>query len=300
MGRMQARIESFISGGTRHTVAFCPISPARSSLIKRLRVPALSVAFLFLGVSFSAIAQEDPQLPAEGQKDYVSEVFPYAIDELHDRIALLFDSNVRDYYEDYPAAIYDIPKERISAKYLSDDERKAFLDFPIVRANKFYVFYGAYPNMQYKLGATPLSVMGHSNAALQRYAKLPAEARSWDFYIWSPDAPFWRSEYTFAGKQLPFHSYFIVHLASVDDDHTSVEVIEDEPQVQMGKSTSVDANGVLHRFDIREVEPTTSDREFLLSCMHQFMERNVPGRHYFNCRMPGEPEPEKPVPFTVP
>jgi hypothetical protein len=146
--------------------------------------------------------------------------------------------------------------------------------------------------------------MGKSNVALQRYAALPADARTQDIYLWSPDAPYWYSQYMLNDIPVPFHSYFIVHLSAVDDDHTSVELIEEEPTVQLGRKMSVDANGLVHHFDIRDVEPTTSDREFLLSCMHQFIDRKLPSRHFFNCKTEEELEVERnapaPTPFTVP
>ena len=79
-------------------------------------------------------------------------------------------------------------------------------------------------------------------------------------------------------------SYFILHITPVDAANTSVEVIEHNPVAQMGRKFSVDANGTIHKFDIRDVAPTTRDREFLLSCIRQFNERQLPGRHWFSCR----------------
>jgi len=254
---------------------------------------------LLLAMAPAAFAQE-PELKAENQQDFVSDVFPYPLDEVHDRAQALFNSDARDYYEDYNAKIYDLPEPVANYKDLSPRAYKRFMAFPLVRPNKFYVFYGAYATMQNMVAeTTPLTVMGHANPALQRYAQLPQEQRAQDFYIWSPDTPFWHSEYEAAGKPLPFRAYFILHLAPVDDDHTRVEVIEDQPVVRMGRKMSVDANGRVHYDDIREVEPTTRDREFLLSCVRQFMDRHVPGRHWFSCRDKDE-KVEIPIPFTVP
>jgi hypothetical protein len=255
-----------------------------------------------LALAFCDPAWAEEPVPPPDQKDFVESVLPYPLETIHDRVGSLFDSETRDYYDNYPGAIYDLPNHATAIKDISPDAAARFLAFPLVRANKFYVFFAAYPNMQRTLrDLTPVAAMGHSNAALQRYAALPQEARINDFYLWSPDAPFWySSQYTLHDKPLPFHSYFIIHLTSVDDIHTNIEVIEEQPVVKMGRKLSVDEHGTLHRFDVREVEPTTHDREFLLSCIRQFIERKVPGRHWFSCKTDAELAEPPPVPFTVP
>lgn len=246
---------------------------------------------------WSASAQE---LKEDSTKDYVSEVLPYSIDEVYARAQMLFDSERRDYYEDYNPKIYDLPEQVQIFKQLSPAAQKKFLALPLVRPNKAYVFYGAYASVQDVLAnITPVTAMGHTNAALQRYAALPGEKRSYDLYVWSPDTPYWHSGYWLDGVQLPFKTYFIVHLSAVDESHTQVEIIENEPTVRIAHYSSVDIYGKVHPYTLREVEPTTSDREFLLSCVRQFIERKVPGRHWFRCRDAGEVE-EKVVPFTVP
>lgn len=234
-------------------------------------------------------------------QDYVTDVLPYPLEVVHERTALLFDSDTRDYYEGYPALIYDLPHSATNIDNLSVKAYKQFKEFPLVRSNKFYVFYAAYSNMQHLLmELTPYAVLNHNNAALERYASLSQEARAQDFYLWSPDAPFWYSDDFIDNRKRPFHSYFIVHMTKVDETHTYVEIIENEPVIQAGKKLSVDSHGIVHHFDIQESSPTTSDRKFLLSCIRQFIERNVPARHYFNCKTPVELALPPPVPFTIP
>jgi hypothetical protein len=270
---------------------------------KQIRYPfilQLLCAGFFLVPASSTLAQE-AVIADDNQKDYVSGILPLNIEDAHTRIELLFNSDDRDYYEDYSSKIYDLPANVTNAKDLQPDLYKKFLKFPLVLPSKFYVFYGAYDNMQHTLNDfTPFAVMGHSNAALQRYAKLPLEQREQDIYLWSPDTPYWHSQYTLNNKAVPFRSYFIIHLAAIDDAHTSVEIIEDQPVVQLGRKMSVDDHGTVHHYDIREVEPTTQDREFLLSCIRQFIDRKVPGRHWFNCKTQAELDAPPPVPFTVP
>lgn len=248
----------------------------------------------------SPAAAQQPELKAEHPKDFVSEILPYPVEEVYDRASLLFNSDVRDYYEDYNTAIYDLPEDVKNYKDLSPKAYKKFLTLPLVRPGKFYVFFGAYPSVQDVLKSlTPMAAMGHTNAALQRYAQLSAGKRAQDLYVWSPDTPFWHSEYMLDDRPLPFRTYFIVHLSRVDDTHTQVEIIENEPVVRLNTSMSVDIHGKVLPYELREVEPTTRDREFLLSCIRQFIERDVPGRHWFKCREKGEMV-EEPVPFTVP
>jgi len=267
---------------------------------KALGSRRIGLFILFSCIVASGAVAQAPQVTAE-QKDYVSDVLPYDITTVHDRALSLFDSDARDFYEDYNGAIYDLPEQAKNIKELSPQAHDQFLAFPLVRPQKFYVFLGAYSTMQHIIrDITPLAAVGRDNAALQRYAALPLEKRAQDIYLWSPDLPYWYSEYTYDEKPLLFHSFFIVHLAAVDASHTRVEIVEHQPRVKMGEGLNVDAHGVVGHFHIREVAPTTGDREFLLSCLEQFIDRHVPGRHYFTCRAKGEPEPERPTPFTVP
>jgi hypothetical protein len=279
MGRMSSQLDCSRYGLLAYAMSLTPSATKERGLLTTLLVPSIVL------ISAVALAQE-PVQTADAPKDYVSEVLPWPIDTVHDRAMLLFDSDARDYYDDYNPRIYDLPEPVADFRMLSQEAHDKFMALPLVRPGKFYVFYGAYANMQGVIGAiTPLAAMGHSNAALQRYAARPQSERTRDIYLWSPDVPFWHSEYSLSGKPLPFKSYFIVHLSPVDEAHTEVEIIENEPVVRLKQHS---------------VEPTTSDREFLLSCIHQFIERGVPGRHWFSCKTAEELALPPPVPFTVP
>ena len=220
------------------------------------------------------------------QEDKTSKIFPYPLDFMKERISMQFDANERAFFEDYNGAIYLLPGNVSKVEQLTTKEYKKFMAFPLVRANKFYVFYGIYKIAQPLLNSiTPVSViLEEDNPALKRYALLPLEQRANDFYLWSPDAPYWYSEHEQNGRPLPFHSFFILHLTSLNENTTEVEVIEDKPTIMLGKRLSVDANGKVQQYHIAPALPTTADRAYLLSCITQFIERNVPGRHWFSCR----------------
>jgi hypothetical protein len=251
----------------------------------------LSASLIYILLLSSPAHAQSPELSAEKTQDFISAILPYPLDFVRNTIRTQFDSDARAFYEDYNGAIYELPQQARTIHDLGDKTYRKFIAFPIARRNKFYVFYGAYPNMQHILQEiSPYSVLGMDNPALKRYAGLPAAMRSDDIYLWSPDTPYWYSGYTANGNSLPFRSYFIVHLSAVDTHHTDVEIIEDQPVVNMGRKLSVDANGVVHRFDIENVAPTASDREYLLYCINQFIERRVPSRHVFNCLTPEELE----------
>lgn len=241
---------------------------------------------LFLMAAFAlALPCAAQQHKSINEADFVNTVLPYPLAEVREKLGQQFSSDTRSYFEDYNRAIYELPEKVLSYKELSPRAYRAFLAFPMVKPTKFYVFYGAYPTLQSRLFAiTPESVIGTDNPALARYASLPQEARVQDLYLWSPDSPYWYSEYSLGGTLLPFRTFFIVHLSEVDEGNTNVEVIEDRPVVRIDGRPSIDENGTPQPFEIRPVAPTTRDRTFLLSCIRQFIERGVPSRSAFNCR----------------
>lgn len=254
----------------------------------RLTFSLLAGVALATGILYSSvmvprsIAQEAPKAH---HRQTVSEVLPYPLDFVRGRILTQFDSDSRSYYEDYNRYIYDLPEKVLSYKELSPAAYRRFMALPMIKPDKFYVFFSAYAIKQKRLTAlTPLDVVGVDNPALVKYAGLPKEARASDIYLWSPDVPFWFSEYELEGKKLPFRTYFIVHLAAEGANATSVEIIQDSPVVRMEGKASLDDQGRLQDHDLHPVPPTTRDREFLLSCIKQFIEREVPTRKMFNCK----------------
>lgn len=296
MGRMQNKVEAIKNAGKNAgSAAPAPLPLASPGSRKRLlRVLALfavvSATFLFLPSATTSLQAQESK-PVANQ-DFVSITLPYPIDFVHERMMAQFDSESRNYFEDYNRAIYELPEKVLTYKELSPKAYEQFMALPLAKPTKFYVFFGAYSVMQRVLSnITPVNVIGLTNPALVRYASLPMAERSYDIYVWSPDTPYWHSEYSLNKVKLPFRSYFIFHLAAVDATHTRIEAIEHKPVVRISGKPSVDENGKLQDFELREVAPTTTDRTFLLSCVQQFIERQVPERSKFNCRDGTEPPP---------
>jgi len=224
-------------------------------------------------------------IAAEEQKDFITGTLPYPIDYVFERINSQFSPEDRSFFDDYNGRIYQLPHNAKIKQELSSKELQDFIASPIVRQNKFYVFFAAYKNMQARLQEiTPEKVIGNQNAALERYAASDKQKRDHDIYIWSPDIPFWYSNDKSFEKPTLFRSFFIVRLNPIDEDNTEIEIIQDNPVINNGKKFSVDKNGKISNFDIKPIPPTTSEREFLLSCISQFIEKRHPNRRLFNCK----------------
>jgi len=105
----------------------------------------------------------------------------------------------------------------------------------------------------------------HDNRALERYAGLDDEGRRLDFFVRGPSKA-WPSEYLKNGKPADFNTDFIVHLSSVDDGATRIEVIQYAPRVTVGRGFELFGRQVLPELtrDRRAVAPTTKDREEML------------------------------------
>ena len=124
------------------------------------------------------------------------------------------------------------------------------------------------PDDDYQLRAN-----SSDNPALQRYSQLSPESRRDDFYLFARSDPYWpSSEYTYRGKPAQFTYNFIIHLEDTGNSTTKLEVIEAWPYVKMGKRFGWSAHtGPFPQFfdDIRQVPPTTEDRQELLEALEQ-------------------------------
>lgn len=238
-------------------------------------------AAVILSIYCNATAQE--KVAVETQ-DFVTAEFDLPIASLRALLLLQFDSEERSFFEDYNRAIYDLPEKVLSYKNLSPKAYEKFMDFPMIKPTKFYVFLGAYPTQQSRLmQIEPEDVVGKDNPALARYAELPLESREMDIYLWSPDSPYWYSEYQWRDKPAPFRSYFILHLEAKGKHRSTLEVIEENPVVRMEGKLHVDEHGSLQPYEVRSVSPTTRDRTYLMGCIRQFAHYNYASRKEFTC-----------------
>ena len=100
------------------------------------------------------------------------------------------------------------------------------------------------------------------------YLRIPPASRSRDFYFHEPSGDYyWESEYFYKNAPAKFHCSFLIHLEPADASHTTVEIFEYQPYIWAGEYFGLSAHAILptRLYDIRPVEPTTSDRRALLA-----------------------------------
>lgn len=106
---------------------------------------------------------------------------------------------------------------------------------------------------------------------LAAYAGTTEAARQYDVYVYDPLTRFWASsEYYYRGVPAPFLAKFIVHLTPVLENETSMDILEFQPQIQVGKYFGWSAHtglapGLLD--DLRWVAPSTTERKQLLEML---------------------------------
>ena len=106
-----------------------------------------------------------------------------------------------------------------------------------------------------------LRAFSSRDPALREYLSRPVPQRKWGFYLRQDSELYWASEYHCAGEPVKFRSNFILDLSSASPSSTRIEVLEYQPTVLVGRKFAVTAHGGPGFYDdIRQVEPTTSDR----------------------------------------
>lgn len=99
--------------------------------------------------------------------------------------------------------------------------------------------------------------------AMDRYLRLPSEARKDDVYLFG-GGTHWYSEYAANDKPVPFNCNFIVHLQEDGPGQTRVEVLEFNPRVRFGKVLRRVHVGFGYVVNTILVSPTTRDRVEML------------------------------------
>src|SRR5205823_2033208 len=108
----------------------------------------------------------------------------------------------------------------------------------------------------------PLRDLSKDDPAMDRYLRLPPEARSNDLELGGGAE--WYSEYTANGKPVPFSCGFIIHLQELGPEQTRVEVLEVDPRIRFGETFVVGHGEAGFVPDSKLVPPTTRDRVEML------------------------------------
>jgi hypothetical protein len=110
-------------------------------------------------------------------------------------------------------------------------------------------------------------------AHLQSYANMPASVRLYDLYVFSPLDNYWESEYSLGHTQIPFTCAFIVHMADAGPSRVRIQAYEYLPRVIAGRRWRLLGHaGPGHYLDIRQVDPTATDRSRLLTLLETIVQ----------------------------
>jgi hypothetical protein len=107
---------------------------------------------------------------------------------------------------------------------------------------------------------------------VERYARIPPELRTRDFYMYEPTGDYyWESEYFYQGKAAKFRCSFLIHLEPAKNSSVKVEIFEYQPAVWVGEYLGMSAHAILPTMlhDIRPAQPTTVDRQAVLQLIQQ-------------------------------
>jgi hypothetical protein len=112
----------------------------------------------------------------------------------------------------------------------------------------------------------PDEVQLKSHPSTESYASIEMQSRQTDFYLYEPTGDhYWHSEFYYKGEPARFRCGFIIHLEPVGPERTHIAIFEYQPVVWVGKRFDIwGHNGPGFYNDIRQVEPTVSDRAELL------------------------------------
>jgi hypothetical protein len=116
--------------------------------------------------------------------------------------------------------------------------------------------------------------------SMRRYVSIDPARRRLDFYLYDfSDADdrkdYWMSDYYRGSDPVPFRCNFIIHHEPEGPDHTKVEIFEFAPRVWVGKKFGLGPHGPGYYLDIRNVDPTTSDRVELLALLKEALQKSA-------------------------
>lgn len=143
--------------------------------------------------------------------------------------------------------------------------------------SKFDHFSLAKPSDFYFPDDKQLQIYAAKDASIRQYLMLNPDLRKNDFSLTAFPDFYWPSEYYYNDQPAKFRCNFIVHLESKGSTSTKIEIFEYESQIWVGDKIGVSAHtgpipGVFR--DIRDVNPTTSDRVELLESIKKAISGN--------------------------
>lgn len=101
------------------------------------------------------------------------------------------------------------------------------------------------------------------------YKAISSSSKSDGFYLYEPSGDYyWNSEYYYQNKPAPFRTGFIIHIESVTNNQTKIQIFELLPEIRVGNYIGFGGHSGLlpgKFWDIRQVEPTISDKIDLLN-----------------------------------
>jgi hypothetical protein len=101
------------------------------------------------------------------------------------------------------------------------------------------------------------------------YLAMPEASKKNDFYLYEPSGDYyWDSEYYYKNKPAPFRTSFIIHLDTVENNQTKIQIFELMPEIHVGEYIGFSGHSMPFPgkfWDIRWVEPTISDKIDILN-----------------------------------
>jgi hypothetical protein len=120
-----------------------------------------------------------------------------------------------------------------------------------------------------------------ADSFVQQYVRIPRQLRTNDVYLYEPTGDYyWESEYFYKGRPANFRCSFLIHLEPAGESRTKVEIFEYQPTLWAGEYLGLSAHAVLptRLHDIRPAEPTTGDRQALLTIIQSSARSQNPDR----------------------
>lgn len=115
---------------------------------------------------------------------------------------------------------------------------------------------------------TYLRYLAKEDASLRPYLAKNSDLRKNDLFLYD-FLNYWHSEYYYNDQPAEFKCDFIIHFETESPSMTKIEIFEVGSRIRVGERFNIGHNGPGFYYDIRHVEPTTTDRVELLNIIRQ-------------------------------